>query len=64
LSESAEAKVLGRVEEVGDSGFGGDSKGAGFAANGFAGAAEDEVENGFEGPVAPVENGFIEAGPA
>ena len=58
LSESAEAKVLGR-DEVGGSTFGGGSEGAGFAANGFAGVGAEEDENGFEG-AAPVENGLID----
>ena len=62
LIESAEAKVLGS-DEVGDSGFGEGSEGTGFDAKGFAGAGDEEVENGFEGD-APVEKGFMDEGPA
>ena len=66
LSESAEAKVLGR-SAVGDwKGWGGlviaSEEGELAAAKGLLGVDEDEVEKGFEaiGPDPPMENGFAE----
>lgn len=61
MSESAEAKVLGR-EEVGSS-LGAGSEAGGFGAKGFEGVDEAD-ENGFEGADVPVENGFVDEGPA